>query len=297
MKRALQRGILLLPVALTLGVIGAITYTQTREGSMQVSGIDAEYDAEVARYLTESGVQLARWQNAKAGCSKEVSFGTVDLPGGRVVATKIDRRGKGELRLSLNATASRGTLRSLTDLRTTVYDFTDVREVTAKTTDGTDTTIVNGSTANFEKTDTLELSDDKSRALLKFAPLPGELDNASVLNAQLTFMLYDLNAAQPARSLTAHRLTRDWTAGASWTDIGAAWSPADVASVAIADGIPKAYTLDIAGLVDAWSSKTILNQGVLLKSNGLLNARFYSLDTTTASNRPKLVVRYHPRCA
>ncbi len=295
MRRAPQRGILLLPVALTLGVIGALAYTQTREGSMQVSGVNAEYDAEVARYLTESGLHLARWQNAKAGCTKEVSFGTVDLPGGRVVATKIDRRAKGELRITLNATASRGTVRSLTDLRTNVYDITDVREVTALV--GADTTIVNGSTANFEKSDTLELSDDKSRALLKFAPLPGELDNASVLNAQLTFMLYDLNAAQATRTLTAHRLTRDWNAGTSWTDIGAAWSPADVASVAIADGIPKAYTLDIAGLVDAWSSKTIPNQGVLLKSNGLLNARFYSLDTATVGNRPKLVVRYHPRCA
>lgn len=296
MRRALERGILLLPVALTLGVIGALAYTQTREGSMQVSGVNAEYDAEVARYLTESGLHLARWQNAKAGC-KTVSFGTVDLPGGSLAAGKIELKGRGDLHVTLTATARGGTVRKLTDLRSTVYDFTAVKEVTIKTSDGTDTTIVNGSTANFEKTDTLELSDDKSRALLKFAPLPGELDNASVLNAQLSFMLYDLNAAQATRTLTAHRLTRDWTAGASWTDIGAAWSPAEVASVAIADGIPKAYTLDIAGLVDAWSGKTILNQGVLLKSNGLLNARFYSLDTTTASDRPKLVVRYHPRCA
>jgi len=297
MRRLAQRGILLLPVALTLAVIGTLAYTLTREGSMQVSSVDAEYDMEVARYLTESGVHLAKWQNAKAGCSKEVSFGTVDLPGGRLVASKIERKGKGELLVSLDATARGGTVRSLTGQRTTVYNLTDVREVAAKTSDGTDATIVKDVTTNFEKNDTLALTDDQSRALLKFAPLPGEVDNASVLNAQLTLVLYDANSTQAGRRLTAHRMTREWKPDASWADIGASWAPAESAGTAIVDGIPKTYTLDIAGLVDAWTSKTILNQGVLLKSTGLLNARFYSLDTATAGNRPKLVVRYHPRCA
>ena len=297
MRRLAQSGILLLPVALTLAVIGTLAYTMTREGAMQVSSVDYEYDAEVARYLTESGLHLAKWQNAKAGCSKEVSFGTLDLPGGRLVAIKVDRRAKGELRVSLKATASRGTVRSLTDQRTTVYDLTDVREVTAKTSDGTDTMIVKGSPTNFEKNDTLELTDDSARALLKFEPLPGELGNASVLNAQLTLVLYDSNSTQAGRTLTAHRVTRDWPAGITWAQLGDAWAPAESAGVAVVDGLPKAYTLDIAGLADAWTSKTILNQGVLLKSSGLLNARFYSLDTTTAGNRPKLVVRYHPRCS
>jgi hypothetical protein len=297
MRRLAQRGILLLPVALTLAVIGTLAYTLTREGSMQVSSVDAEYDMEVARYLTESGVHLAKWQNEKAGCSKEVGFGTVDLPGGRLVAAGMERKGKGELRVSLSATTSRGTVRSLTEQKTLVYDITDVREVTAKTSDGTDTTIVDKEITNLEKTDTLELTDDKSRALLKFSPLPGELDTASVLNAQLTLILYDTAAAQAGRTLSAHRVTRDWGPAITWADVGTSWAPAESAGVPVVDGIPKAYVLDIAGLVDAWTSKTIANQGVLLKSSGLLNARFYSLDTTTVSNRPKLVVRYHPRCA
>jgi hypothetical protein len=297
MRRLAQRGILLLPVALTLAVIGTLAYTLTREGSMQVSSVDAEYDMEVARYLTESGVHLAKWQNQKAGCSKEVGFGTVDLPGGRLVAAGMERKGKGELRVSLSATTSRGTVRSLTEQKTLVYDITDVREVTAKTSDGTDTTIVDKEITNLEKTDTLELTDDKSRALLKFSPLPGELDTASVLNAQLTLILYDTAAAQAGRTLSAHRVTRDWGQSITWADVGTSWAPAESAGVPVVDGIPKAYVLDIAGLVDAWTSKTIANQGVLLKSSGLLNARFYSLDTTTVSNRPKLVVRYHPRCA
>jgi hypothetical protein len=296
MRRLSQRGILLLPVALTLAVIGTLAYTMTREGAMQVSSVDAEYDAEVARYLTESGLHLAKWQNAKSGC-KEVSFGTVDLPGGRLVATKIDLKSKGDLRVSLRATASRGTERSLADQKATVYDLASVKEVTAKTAEGTDITIVDAPTSNLEKSDTLELTDDKSRALLKFDPLPGELGNASILNAQLTLVLYDSISTQATRTLTAHRITRDWDNRITWAGFGASWAPAASASVAIVDGTPRAYTLDIAGLADAWTSKTILNQGVLLKATGLLNARFYSLDTTTAGDRPKLVVRYHPRCA
>jgi hypothetical protein len=272
MTRLSQRGMLLLPVALTLALIGTLAYTLTREGSMQVSAVDAEYDTEVARYLAESGVHLARWQTQKAGC-KEVSFGTVDLPGGRVEATKIDLKSKSDLRVSLKATASRGTVRTLTDLKTTVYDITKVEPWTSKSDDGTDTTIVKDSDSILEKTDTLALTDDTSRALLKFGSIK-DLENT-----------------------TAHRVTRDWTSSITWAQLGDAWAPAESASVAIGDGLPKAYMLDIAGLADAWTSKTIINQGVLLKSSGLLNARFHSLDTATGSNRPKLVVRYHPRCS
>lgn len=296
MKHSIQRGILLLPVALTLAVVGTLAYTMTREGSMQVSGVDAEYDMEVARYLAESGLHLAKWQNAKAGCTREVSFGTVDLPGGRLVATRIERKGKGELRASLSATTGRGTVRSLAEQKTTVYNFAEVKEVTLKSSDGTDTTIADGSGANLEKTDTLELTDSKSRALLKFS-LPGELDNGSVLSAQLTLVLYDANSAQAASAISAHRVTRDWGPSITWAEIGASWAAAPSAGSAIAGGMPKAYTLDIAGLADAWTSKTIDNQGVLLTSSGLLNARFHSLDTGIGTNRPKLVVRYHPRCA
>jgi hypothetical protein len=295
MTRLSQRGMLLLPVALTLALIGTLAYTLTREGSMQVSAVDAEYDTEVARYLAESGVHLARWQTQKAGC-KEVSFGTVDLPGGRVEATKIDLKSKSDLRVSLKATASRGTVRTLTDLKTTVYDITKVEPWTSKSDDGTDTTIVKDSDSILEKTDTLALTDDTSRALLKFGSIK-DLENTSILSAQLTLILYDTNSTQAGRTLTAHRVTRDWTSSITWAQLGDAWAPAESASVAIGDGLPKAYMLDIAGLADAWTSKTIINQGVLLKSSGLLNARFHSLDTATGSNRPKLVVRYHPRCS
>jgi hypothetical protein len=52
--------------------------------------------------------------------------------------------------------------------------------------------------------------------------------------------------------------------------------------------------LRIDGLVQGWASKIIDNQGLLLKPTGLLNARFRSLDASI--NKPKLVVRYFPRC-
>jgi hypothetical protein len=78
MRRA--RGFLLLPMALTLVAVGAVAYAMTRDAGTSITRVDTAYDTDVARYLAESAVNLARWKNNQTKCgSSPASFPATDL--------------------------------------------------------------------------------------------------------------------------------------------------------------------------------------------------------------------------
>jgi hypothetical protein len=295
MKRRAERGFLLVPVALTLAIVGALAYTMTRAGSMSVSAVNAAYDTEVARYLAEAGANLAKWQNEKFGCAAPVSFGTVALPGGQVVAGVLKREGGGFLNISLTATTSLGAVHVLDGYRTMTHNPFKEDVVTIYGGGNNDSTITYGVGSGQGNSSYLEASDGKSHALVKFG-LPGALSNAVTISAYLTLTQFESKSTQSPRSLSVHRITRDWSGGptwdAPWTTPGGDYAPVPTATVPIAGN--GDYTWRIDGLVDGWNKNTFDNQGVLFKPSGLLDAHFYSLDTS--SNRPKLVVRYYPHC-
>lgn len=290
-----QRGILLLPVALTLAIVGALAYTMTRSGSMNVSAVDARYDIENARYLAEAGMNLVKWQNEKRNCKSGVGFGTVTLSGGTIATSTIEQKGKDTLRISLRAATYRGAVHVLDTVEVKTVDLTDVEQVTVNASGGGDTTITAGVSYSQASGDYLETSDGKSHALLKFVP-PGALDNGSVISAALSLTQIDTKSTQSPRSLAVHRVIRDWGSSASWTapwaNAGGDYLAEPSASIDI-DG-NGTYTWRIDALVQGWIARTFDNQGMLLKPNGLLDARFGSLDA--AANKPKLVVRYFPHC-
>ncbi|HBI70572.1 MAG TPA: hypothetical protein DDZ22_16690, partial [Massilia sp.] len=106
-RTASQRGILLLPVALTLAVVGILAYTMAREGSMQVSAVDDQYDIEVTRYLAASGLEVAKWRASKEDCDEdEAELGTLRLPGGSVTVASA-KESRGILTVTLTATSDR----------------------------------------------------------------------------------------------------------------------------------------------------------------------------------------------
>jgi hypothetical protein len=301
MKMYRQRGILLLPVALTLAIVGALAYTMTREGSIDVSTVDARYDTEVARYLAEAGLNLAKWQNEKLGCSSERGFGTVTLPGGRIVSGTMNRtnsgNGKRNLSINLTATTDRSAVRALADVVVPMYDLTDVDEDTFDS--GYDVSIRNGS-GNQSGFDYLEASDGKSHALVAFDGV-SKLGDVTVISAYLKLTQYDTKSTQPVRSLAVHRVTRAWLPISAtwntalilpWSTPGGDYEPVQAATVAIAGNAQ--YTWRIDALVQDWANRPLFNYGVLLRPSGLLDARFGSFERS--GSKPQLTVRYFPRC-
>jgi hypothetical protein len=297
------RGILLLPVALALAVIGTLAYALVRDGAIAVAAVDADYETEAARYLAEGGLQLVKWHNERLGCKSAAGIGKLDLPGNAgSVETSLVKTDDKFLTISLvaylPAPGERAPTRAaIVNRKVRVHDRFDPKSVTLTGSGGNDTTISSDVNKGQDKQAYLKLTDDSSHGLLKF-PLDGDLDNATVYSAQLTLTQFYSNSTQPQRSIAFHRIIRDWPAGATWSDPWTAPGGDYAARPSVRLTLDpvldnRQYTFGIEGLVQAWADKTIDNQGMLLKPSGLVNARFRSLDDAI---KPTLVVRYYPRC-
>jgi len=297
-----QRGILLLPVALTLAVVGTLAYAMSREAGMSVADIDAQYDIEVARYLASSGVQYAKWRTAKGGCDQyAANFGTLTLRDGTVTVTKTVWR-KPLMTVSVSATSNRnragGTVNVLSR-EELIVDASEVRQATIIGPGDADTTIVRDGGASVFNSDTLTATEGAAHPLVLFK-LPADLDRASIIQADLRVTKKSGNANQPGRTLAVHRITRDWSKSTTWTTPwsreGGDYVDTPAASVVIDPGSSAfngAYVWRIDPVVQAWASDPSQNFGVLLKPTALSNVSFYSFD---GSNKPELAVRYFKRC-
>jgi len=299
-----QRGVLLLPVALTLAVVAALAYTMTREGGMNVSAVDAQYDIEVARYLAASGMQVAKWRGSVDDCDDdEAGYGTLRLPGGSVTVSSA-KENKGILTVSLTATTERKSVMALTRAMQMI-DLDNPKAATIIGPGDADTTIVKGGSASLANADTLTATEGSAHPLLLFKLTP-ELDRASIIQADLKLTKKSGNASQPGRLLSAHRITREWNKNATWTSPhgdATAWTTAGgdyvetpAASVVIDPGSGAyngVYTLRIDTLAQAWANSPPANYGLLLKPTALSNVPFISFD---GSNKPELSLRYYRRC-
>jgi len=307
-----QRGILLLPVALTLAVIGTLAYTMAYDGSMNVAAVDAQYEIERARYLAASGLQLAKWRAGKDDCdSDDARFGTIsfkDAAGAVLGSVAVDAKntnmGAGNLTISLIATTSeRKTVYALTR-KEQVINLTEVKNATIIGGGDDDTTIIEGGNAGQNGADTLIATQDKAHPLVLFK-MPGDLDKGAVIQATLKITKNNGNATQPGRALAVHRITREWKAKEAtwekagpglWTTRGGDYVPTASASVVIDPGTGAfngAYTWSVDALADSWANRSVPNYGVLLKPTNLANASFVSFN---GGNKPELIVRYYKRC-
>jgi len=294
-----QRGILLLPVALTLAVIGTLAYAMTREGSMNVSAVDAQYDIEVARYLAASGLQVAKWRASLDDCDDdEANFGTLKLPGGSVKVSSVALK-KGILTVGLTATTDRnGAVVSLSQAMQLI-DLDNPKAATIMGPGDADTTIVRNGTGNLANADTLTATEGTAHPLIVFK-LPPDLDRGSVIQADLKLTKKSGNASQPGRLLAVHRITREWGKNATWTtpwtNPGGDYVETPAASVVIDPGngaYNGVYPLRIDTLAQGWANSPPTNYGVLLKPTAMSNVPFISFD---GANKPELTVRYYKRC-
>jgi hypothetical protein len=304
-----QRGILLLPVALTLALVATLAYTMTSEGSMNVSAVDAQYDVEVARYVAASGIQVAKWRAAKSDCNVDkAKLGTLDVPGGRVtVDDKVVTMSKGILKMSLSATTNRKNGTAQTLGRTLpVFDFNAAAKEATLIGKGDDDTTLVRPPGTAPAKETLEATDGNAHPLLSFILPPELADKGSLIQAILKITKQSGNSTQPYRALGVHRVTREWKTpeatwalaykNVPWATPGGDYAEPAAASVKIDPGTGAdngAYTVRVDSLVQSWADGTYPNYGMLLKPTGLLNALFVSFD---GGEKPQLTVRYFKRC-
>jgi len=300
LKPAPQHGLLLLPVALTLALVGTLAYGLSRDGSMSVSEVDAKYDIEAARHLANAGVNLARWRNEKLGCNSTRRFTDLTLqgvPGASITASQVSLDGR-YWKISVTASTGR-TTRSVADYKAMRYSRANAKDAAPIIPSGDNDTSIKNKPGNMVNGPYLETTQDATYALIKFENLPSELSDALIVSAQLKLMHASSNTQGP-RSLGVHRVTTKWGSNTSWTDpwnsAGGDYVQKPLWTVSI-NGDSNAnveYTWRIDPLVEGWASGAIQKQGVLFKPIGPLDAKFYSLDSN--SNKPKLLVRYYPRC-
>lgn len=294
MRLRAQGGILLLPVALVLAITAALAYTMTRSGAMNVVAVDAQYDTDVARYLAEAGLSLAKWQNQKLGCSSAAGFGTVSLPGGTISASGLAIDSEKRLSMVINAETPGGAAQRLERIKVIMHDLRLPKETTYSSTGAIDTYIRDGMAAQ-SAAKYLELTDGKAHGLIKFAPFTGPFD-LMVVKAELKLYQYETNSTQQPRALSVHRVLTDWSTSATWTtpwtSAGGNYVAEPAATMAIEGN--REYVLRVDGLVEGWASNAFPQYGLLLKPSGLNEAHFASFENNP--NSPKLVVRYHERC-
>lgn len=300
MKR--QRGVALLAVALLLAVVGALAFVMSRQGAMAANGVNAQYDAQQARYFAEAGVNVAKWRAGQVGCGRRDTL---------VKASRIDASGtysafikNGDKKLNIDAVGETGGGARATMSRTAVINHEkDPREAIIGSDKGFDTFISAAAPqAVMDGQQFLELTQGVSHALVQF-DLPDDMLGALIVRAELTLTQYQSNSVLPAQVVSAHRLTRKWEeSGASWVNAGllSGWANAgadytapDVASVTINGN--SAYTWDLTAMADGWANAAFSNYGVLLRADGpLQQARFYGLQS--AQGKPTLRVIYHRAC-
>jgi hypothetical protein len=321
------RGFLLLPVALTLVAVGALAYAMTRDAGMSVTSVDAEYDTDVARYLAEGAVNLARWNNNRTNCSSSpatfspTSLYRYNLAKGSVGTTPADLVGTMTLNsISVVSNNSNNNKNSITvdvssattatppgsqQIVRTVYRYNLTNKRTANISGngaGANTTI---STTNPTPQGTMaymELTDngpgDQSYGLLRFN-LNALPRNALVKDATLRLKRIDGEIFPLfSRSLDIQRVTSAWDPlTAIWT---LPWSkPGGDAAADPVTGSPidinRYYFWRLDALVAGWMDGTLANNGVLLKPTNLNKSRFAAFSSGDTDG-PQLTVNYYERC-
>lgn len=294
-----QRGLVLLPMVLMLAIVGALAYSMSRDGAMNVSAVDAQYDIDKARYLAEAGVNLVKWRNERFGCSSALGFTApvTALDGGTISASGVSAKGK-NLAMTVLATTARGTVNQivLDDAHgVQVHDLSRIVEITLSAQNSTDTFIRNDPAAVAAALPYLETTDGNAHGLIKFGPASVP-PNAMIVEATLRLYLGSVASTQPG-SLGIHRLLRAWPPGvgwtAGWTSPGGDYAPQPSATIKQVLALTT-YSTRIDGLVQDWVNNPASFFGMLLKPTGLVTARFNSFEAS--SNQPQLLLRYYPQC-
>lgn len=325
-------GFLLLPVTLTLVVVGALAYAMTQDADMGMASVDAEHDAEAARYLAEAAFNLARWKNYHLPCNKfvESPFSSVtlyryDLANERVGTGLADRVGqmrlnnkiidignnsnneKGFITIDVGSVTTTEPAGSKRIVRTVPrFDLGMKKTVAITDTGGASTFILNRFDAPPQGAmDYMELTDqgekNQSYGLVRFDlhPIP---KNALVAQARLKLRRFDGEMSPLfGRTVHVHRITTAWdprtaTWAFPWSTTGGDYAADAVAGTPILSTFGAVnYYWQVDALAAGWINGTLPNHGMLLKPSKLAGSRFSGFPSGRVDG-PELTVTYYPAC-
>lgn len=296
-----QRGVALLAVSLLLMVLGALAFIMGRQSAMATNAVNAQYDTEVARYLAEAGLNVAKWHDLETNCKKTTTIVPPSrIDAGGTYSASIINGGKN---LNINAVGATDAGARVSMSRPNVVAHENVvRQLVIANDKQIDTFISRDTPFAQGGQQYLELTQGRSSALMQFT-LPSELTQAIIVRADLTMTQYQSNSVLPAQVVSAHRLTRNWSAGSAtwafaallspWSNNGADYTPGNATATAVNGN--NTYKWDVTSLVDGWANNAFPNNGLLLLADGpLQQARFYSFES--ALNKPTLLVTYYKAC-
>lgn len=306
MNRGHQRGVLLLSVSIILAIIGALAFAMNREGAMSAQAVEAQTDIEVARYLAEAGLSLAKWRNENSGCNTYANLPETSLPGIGKFSATVAKGASKTLNIVATGTSSRDARFQITRSDVIVRDLDHPTNFSLEAGGGTRDTYLNSDdpTGSMGNSSYLELTQGGSNALIIFNLLSIPA-GSKVIKADLKLYQYQSNSTQPAQVVSVHRVLRDWDSSSAnwtrakslipWSSVGGDYGGGNIA-VATING-NGSYTWKVVALLDGWVNNTIPNYGLLLKPDGpLQRARFASLENTTY-NRPRIDGTYLRPCS
>lgn len=323
------RGFLLLPVTLTLVVVGALAYAMTREAGMNVASVEAAYDTEQARYLAEAALHLARWRNHQQDCGALARFQPTplyrySLATGNVGTTPSDLVGtmtlndikeitnnandlKGSITVDVSSATTADPAGSQRIVRTVPrYELDDQKQIILRGGGGASTFIRTGPNATPQGSMAyMELTDDGPNnqwyGLVRFDLSPLQ-KNALVKEATLKLRRFHGEISPLfGRSVDLYRITTPWdprtaTWSFPWSKAGGDYADDAVASTPIFTTFSAVnYYWRIDTLVAGWVNGTLANNGVLLKPVKLQESRFNAFPSGS-SDGPELTVTYYERC-
>ncbi len=307
-------GYVLIPVLVAATLLAVIAALLTRESALTHDAVESRLHQTQMHLTTEAALNHMRWSLETANCTGYTALPATGFSAHNYSVTVTPTAGS-PVDVTVAAALGSGETRSAT--------FTDIavhQPVAAVATQpgnaGVDGYVdANNTTSNHGAGSTLRIDQVTGNTLgllrfdVSFLPPGTRIDKAQLE------LYVDANASTDAQAQVAvHRALTAWSEG---TGDGAA--SGDGATYATADGVtawswatnhdstPTAQaaigsatgwqTWDITGLAAGWVSRNVANHGMVLKGNGFVNRLdFASSDSTTAANRPRLVIDYRFEC-
>ncbi len=307
--RRAAAGFILLPVVVTLTILAAVAFLMNRETAMGLRMARGDYEADRARYIAEAGLNHTLFKLTDGSCSGTGADLTDEPFDGGTYTTVVTPAGANRVDITATGTLTGGPSRSLT--RQGIQLIGARTDTTFQPGPGGKDTYINaqGRNNNYGSSNRVAVDSGGSHdyyALLEFdvSVIPAA---AQVRSARLELYLDTFGSTNTSARFTAFRMTTPWVEDAatwntsdgssSWSWPGAYDASGPLDETPVDPSFTGWHVWDLTGAVQGWHGGTLLNAGVvIIGSNQVRDAFFFSGDDSDASRWPRLVVTYSCEC-